>query len=295
MSKTKTTTTGHESMERVDPDEKLLATIYRHPFGIVSLYAQVLFGVVAASGLIMFLLPTFVDRTEQPQIYSMITVVGLIVAAFLVVVLLVATVIYNQSKLVITDKTITQILQEGLFNRRISQLSVSNIEDVTASRKGIFQSMLNYGTLFIETAGEQENFHFIYCPNPDHFAKVILEARQAYVDKRGSEHLGVNIPPLYPNSQPAPQQYQQSPQPPAPQYPQPSVPPQEQGQYPPQYQQPQPQPAPPYQQPYYPQPPAQPQPTPASETPQAPPQEQTQQPPLAPPPPPPPQYPQPSQ
>jgi hypothetical protein len=237
------------SMYKIDADETLLATIYRHPFGIVSLYVQVLLGVAAAGGLIVFLLPTFISREEQPNLYNLLGVAGLLIVGFLIVVLLIATVIYNQSKLVVTDKTITQILQEGLFNRRISQLSVSNIEDVTANRSGLFQSILNYGTLYVETAGEQENFHFAYCPNPDHFAKVILEARQAYVEQNGSERFGVNIPPRTSSGQAAPA-YNPSNQPPYP-YPQPPVNPQGTAT------QNQPQAAPPYQQPYY-QPPAEP-------------------------------------
>lgn len=266
-------TQAKASMSRIDPDEKMLATVYRHPFGIVSLYAQVLFGVVAAGGLIMFLLPTFVSRDDQPNLYSLIAVIGFIILGFLVVVLLIATVIYNQSKLIVTDKTITQILQEGLFNRRISQLSVSNIEDVTANRSGIFQSMLNYGTLFVETAGEQENFHFIYCPNPDHYAKVILEARQAYVEQNGAERRGFDIPPRYQQQQMPPQGYPQQPY----QYP-------PQNGYPAQGQQPMQQPMQqPYQQPYYPPQPEQVAQQPADQNYQQPPQS---------PPPPPPQYPQ---
>jgi len=38
--------------------------------------------------------------------------------------------------------------------------------------------MMNYGTLKIETAGEQTNFSFTFCPNPNHCAKVILDARE---------------------------------------------------------------------------------------------------------------------
>jgi hypothetical protein len=38
--------------------------------------------------------------------------------------------------------------------------------------------MFGFGELKIETAGEQSNFHFTYCPNPGYYAKVILNARE---------------------------------------------------------------------------------------------------------------------
>jgi hypothetical protein len=47
--------------------------------------------------------------------------------------------------------------------------------------------MLGYGSLLIETAGEQENFHFDYCPHADHYAKLVLEARQQFMGRRESE------------------------------------------------------------------------------------------------------------
>jgi hypothetical protein len=42
--------------------------------------------------------------------------------------------------------------------------------------------LFNYGTLRVETAGEQSNFNFIYCPRPNAVAKLILEARERYVE-----------------------------------------------------------------------------------------------------------------
>jgi uncharacterized membrane protein YdbT with pleckstrin-like domain len=74
-----------------------------------------------------------------------------------------------------------QIIQRSLFNKKVSRLSMSNVEDVNAEQKGIIASMLGYGTLTVQTAGEEDNFVFSFCPNPNFYAEKILEARQAYV------------------------------------------------------------------------------------------------------------------
>jgi uncharacterized membrane protein YdbT with pleckstrin-like domain len=99
----------------------------------------------------------------------------------------IATVIYNTSQLVVTDKTITQTIQVGIFSRKTSQLAVSSVEDVTANKNGFFPTIFNYGRLLVETAGEQENFHFDYCPHADHYAKLILETRQQFMGSREFE------------------------------------------------------------------------------------------------------------
>ncbi len=170
-----------ETVEKVDKDEKLLAVIKRHPFGIVKLYAVVLLGFVAAGGLLWMILPSMLPRDENEAAYGIIAILAVTLMGLMVFILFVATIIYFRSKLVVTDKTITQTIQNGLFSRKVSQLAVTNIEDVTALKNGLFPTIFNYGRLMIETAGEQVNFHFEYCPNADHYAKLILDARQAFV------------------------------------------------------------------------------------------------------------------
>jgi hypothetical protein len=49
----------------------------------------------------------------------------------------------------------------------------------------MFSLIFNYGTLKIETAGEQANFHFNMCPNPNYYAKLILEVREDLITKGG--------------------------------------------------------------------------------------------------------------
>lgn len=170
-----------ETVEKVDSDEKLLAVIKRHPFGIIKMYVTVIVGLVFAGLLLAMILPGIIPREENQAIYSVIAILAVTIMGLMAFILFVATIIYFRSKIVLTDKTITQTLQNGLFNRKISQLAVTNIEDVTAQKNGFFPTMFNYGRLMIETAGEQVNFHFDYCPNPDHYAKLILDARQEFI------------------------------------------------------------------------------------------------------------------
>lgn len=172
-----------ESVENIDSDEKLLAVIKRHPFGIIKMYVTVIVGLVFAGILLAMILPGIIPRDGNEAIYGVIAILAVTIMCLMAFILFVATIIYFRSKIVLTDKTITQTLQNGLFNRKISQLAVTNIEDVTAQKNGFFPTMFNYGRLMIETAGEQVNFHFDYCPNPDHYAKLILDARQEFINQ----------------------------------------------------------------------------------------------------------------
>lgn len=169
------------SLSKIDDDEELLAVIKRHPFGIVKLYFQVIAALLGAGGVLYFALPGAFAPEDYPMLYSIIGIAAVVIVIFMVLITIVATIIYNISELVITDKTITQTIQNGIFSRKTSQLAMSSVEDVTANKDGVFPTIFNYGRLLIETAGEQENFHFEYCPHADHYAKLILEARQQFM------------------------------------------------------------------------------------------------------------------
>lgn len=53
----------------------------------------------------------------------------------------------------VTDKRIVSIDQLGLFNRTVTTFPFANIQDVTVEQHGIFQTLLNFGTVTVQTAG----------------------------------------------------------------------------------------------------------------------------------------------
>lgn len=167
------------SIETVDNDERTVLIVRKHMFGILQLYIASGIGLGFALILLAFLLPS----VEIPgSVLALITGVALFVVGFAVIILLIATYIYFENKIIITNKNITQVLQRGLFSRKISQLSMANVEDVTSDQHGFFATFFNYGILKIETAGEQANFHFTYTPNCGEVAKQVLEARERFIE-----------------------------------------------------------------------------------------------------------------
>ncbi len=163
-------------IEQLDTDEIKLCEVSKHPFGIFSIYFGVFFGLVASVGLVFFLLPGLVDDIDQA--FNIAILIGFILMLLAVLVLLLATVVYRQNRLIVTDRNITQILQYSLFSRKVSQLNMLNVEDVTSVQSGLMSTIFGFGELRVETAGEQANFVFPLCPRPGYYAKIILEARE---------------------------------------------------------------------------------------------------------------------
>lgn len=84
----------------------------------------------------------------------------------------------------LTSERIISREQIGLFNRIVSDLELSRIQDVTVEQKGFWPTMLDYGDVYVQSAGEVERFNFEQVGRPYHIAKLIQhlneEAQHAY-------------------------------------------------------------------------------------------------------------------
>lgn len=164
------------TIEQVDDDEVKLIEVRKHPIGLVIVYTQTAVGMLAAISLLFFIMPTVFE--DQDAAFWMAGALSLFALLFAAIVLFISTYIFVQNRIIVTDRNITQILQFGLFSRKVSQLNIVNVEDVTSEQRGILQTALNYGVLKIETAGEQSNFMYDFCPNSGNVAKIILDTRE---------------------------------------------------------------------------------------------------------------------
>lgn len=175
---------GVHPMVVLQPGEQIVATVKRHPFGILQLYAVALIGIGIAAVVAFLLAPGLLDQYNGGD--GMAIVIGgmAIIVTLLVLILGVATSVYWQNEWVITTDSITQIIQNSLFGRQVSQLSMENLEDVTVNQDGIIPHMFNFGTLKVETAGERSKFIFVYCPNPNDYARRILEIHEHFLEER---------------------------------------------------------------------------------------------------------------
>lgn len=168
----------------MQPGEQVVCEIRRHPIGLIGTYVITGFLIVVAAVLAV-LVPHYVTNVGSLSailwgVFALITVVALLIAW-------VGAKVYWGNRWIVTSDSVTQVSQTTLFNTQSSQLSMGNIEDVTAEQNGIVAHMFGYGLLRVETAGERSKFVFTYCPNPNHYAQEILGARERFEQGRRGE------------------------------------------------------------------------------------------------------------
>lgn len=194
----------------LQPGERVVCEIKRHPFGIITQYLMTGLLIVVALAVGLFVAPQLSNSSDTaqaaPLVYGALGILVIFALGFLAV----ASSIYWKNRWIVTTDSITQILQPSLFGRQVSQLSMDDLEDITVQQTGVLQTMFNFGTLRAETAGERSKFVFIYCPNPNYYARQVLIAREEFMNfkryNEGAQHPSAHYaPPPTPQGSNSPQ------------------------------------------------------------------------------------------
>ena len=99
------------------------------------------------------------------------------------VIWLVITNYYLDSWIVTNKRTIHTELR-GLFSRIVSSVPHDRIQDITIDIHGILPTVLRFGDLHIQTAGEFREFIFRQIPDPYKTKEIIFKARREFQKTR---------------------------------------------------------------------------------------------------------------
>ncbi len=159
-----------------------LFVIRRTPVGIILVYLEAV-AAIAALFLVAVLISPEIFNGRSFSNLAWGSLAMLVVGLGVFFMLLVATYIYNQNRIIVTGHDVKQIIQRGLLFRSISRLELSDVEDVAVDQNGLLPTLFDFGTLTIETAGaQQDNFVFPYCAHPNIYAHRLLHARGKYIE-----------------------------------------------------------------------------------------------------------------
>lgn len=86
---------------------------------------------------------------------------------------------YYLDKWVVTNKRIVGIEQRGFFSRETSSIRFDRIQDITATISGPISTLLNFGSLSVQSAGAEQEFTLVNAPKPLLQKEFILAQKQA--------------------------------------------------------------------------------------------------------------------
>jgi hypothetical protein len=172
----------HKLFPSQQPNERILLIVREHWFRLF-----VKMAVVAVLTLLPYLFTTLLG-SNMPQLYTergaaLVTLVAQIYYLALLLALFVIWILYYLNMHIVSEERIVDIDQVGLLNHVVSELNIETIEDVSSETTGLFGNVLDYGTVFIQTAGATERFQFEKVPNPARIASIILEVYEQHDNK----------------------------------------------------------------------------------------------------------------
>ncbi|MDB5182558.1 MAG: hypothetical protein JWO47_342 [Candidatus Saccharibacteria bacterium] len=170
-----------------DEKEQLYADVRRHWLGraIIILTGAILILLMLGFALFLPSLTRGIHVSFTSQLKVMVTLGFILMAGLIAVGTFITLWIYNQSRILITDQNVIEVRQLGLFSHKVGHLNMINVEDVSVTKKGILQTFFNYGTMTIETAGEEENFTFPNTPNPDFYRRTVINCHERAIERIG--------------------------------------------------------------------------------------------------------------
>ncbi len=167
------------------PNEKIEGLYRRHPITILGLI--IVFCIFIVLPIATYLALKVFGQTyfQNQELMALFVMGGGLFFLFVVMFLYQHFIDYWLDMWIVTDQRIINIEQNGLFSRTTSELRLYRVQDVTAKVDGFVRSMLDFGMVYVQTAGEKEYFTFEDVSHPNQIAKKILEL--AELDRK--EHL----------------------------------------------------------------------------------------------------------
>ncbi len=170
-----------------DDEEELLAEIRKHAFGLwIIILAGIFIALAVFAGVTAVISAGFLNSLGFGNLNSVAVFGGFLLSVFVLVATAINAYLYRNNVVFVTNEKIAQVLFITLFNKKISQLSIGDVQDVTVQQKGFLANIFGYGTLVVETAGEQQNYTFTFVPRPYETSKVIINAHELNLKQYGN-------------------------------------------------------------------------------------------------------------
>lgn len=173
--------------------ETVVEELKKHPIGITySMLTGFALIVAVLVGSVLFY--SYLGSPAQSEViggaasgYSLLVIfIGLLTCLGIVVAVAINIYLFKMNSLIVTTEKVAQIIYKNIVDRKVIQLSIERVQDVTVSQIGILPRIFKYGTITIETAGDQDDCVFTFAPDPYEHARIIMDLHEQAVLKSRS-------------------------------------------------------------------------------------------------------------
>lgn len=162
--------------------EYVILDVKRHPIGLVPPFAiagiLLILSYVFAQNYRAILQNAPINLSLNSEIWVIFAIIGFV--SLVLLGLYVAYYVYTRNRFILTNESVIQHLQTGLFYSTEQTVSLSNIEDASFTQKGIMEHLFNYGSIRLSTEGDETTYRFSYVANPKKHIAILNNAVESF-------------------------------------------------------------------------------------------------------------------
>lgn len=148
-------------------NEEIIMVIFKHWYIAIMPMLKAL-GII----LLSLFLPIVLGLSFYIFNYAISTVIYIAWILFWVGYIFYAYFNWLQDKYIITNERVINIDKKGAFNQTVLETEIDKIQNIIHSTKGVFATMLNFGTVTIQT--NTSDLVLDYVPNPVYIKEEVL-------------------------------------------------------------------------------------------------------------------------
>ncbi len=164
-------TESNNSFDGQENGERVVLLLRRHPFFVLlrlSFFVLLILIPAAVYTLFYRMLAAF-------DLFDMFFFLSSVWCLLIWTAIFYSLTMYTLDSWIVTDRRVINSTQNGFFNRTVSELHLSRIQDISVNTTGVIHTFLKFGNLYIQTAGVEERFVFMQIPNPDEVKDKIVK------------------------------------------------------------------------------------------------------------------------
>lgn len=165
-----------QSFHGQEAGEKVVLIIRQHLFTV-----SYRLGLVFLAAFIPLLVKLiFADQIVMHQGTNLFLFISSLWYAFLWLLGFYTLTLYCLNTVVITDRRIIENEQKGFFNRKVAELHLYRVQDVSVHTEGLIPTLLSFGDITVQTAATEKEFLFRSIANPETVKDIIMQTVSAH-------------------------------------------------------------------------------------------------------------------
>lgn len=173
------------SFEGKKGDENVELFLHRHWFGITNQVTLIALGIFLPLVLFVVFGSIIIENNLLPYFMFAWSSFAMLIW-FLIFYKLT---MYTLDYWIVTDERIIDNKQNGFFDRTISELDLSSIQDIKVTLTGLLPTFLNFGYVEVQTAARDKHFIFEDVPRPQDIKDIVMELADKEERREHGRHI----------------------------------------------------------------------------------------------------------